>query len=144
VRILRLVVFGLAGVMVVLQLVPYGRDHTNPPVTQDAPWSNDEARRIAVAACYDCHSNETNWRWYTNVAPVSWFLQNHVDEGRSRLNFSEWDRRQRLGELVESVSEGSMPPRSYLIVHSAARLSAAEKQKLAAALRELESSQAGP
>lgn len=139
-RVLRLAVFGLAGIMVLLQVVPYGRDHTNPPVTRDAPWSNEEARRIAVAACYDCHSNETKWRWYSNVAPVSWLLQNHVDEGRSRLNFSEWDRRQRIGELVESVTEGSMPPRSYLLMHWSASLSAAEKQTLADALRELESS----
>ena len=139
-RVLRLVVFGLAGIMVVLQVVPYGRDHTNPPVIRDAPWGNEEARRIAVAACYDCHSNETKWRWYSNVAPVSWLLQNHVDEGRSRLNFSEWDRRQRLGELVESVTEGSMPPRSYLLMHWSASLSATEKQTLADALRELESS----
>ena len=139
-RVLRLVVFGLAGIMVLLQVVPYGRDHSNPPVTRDAPWSNEEARRIAVAACYDCHSNETKWRWYSNVAPVSWLLQNHVDEGRSRLNFSEWDRRQRIGELVESVTEGSMPPRSYLLMHWSASLSAAEKQTRADALRELESS----
>lgn len=137
-RFLRLAVFGLVGIMVALQLVPYGRDHTNPPVTQDAPWSNAEARRIAVAACYDCHSNETRWRWYSNVAPASWLLQNHVDEGRSTLNFSEWDRPQRLNELAESVTEGSMPPRSYLLVHWSAGLSAAEKETLAVALRELE------
>ena len=84
-RIVRLAVFALGGLSVALQLVPYGRDHTNPPVTRDAPWTRTEARRIAVGACYDCHSNETRWPWYSNVAPLSWLVQDDVDEGRDEL-----------------------------------------------------------
>ena len=137
-RVVRWILLGLAGLLVVLQLVPYGRDHSNPPVTADAPWSSPEVRRLAVRACYDCHSNETDWRWYSHVAPVSWLVKNHVDAGRRALNFSEWDRPQgEARELAESLTEGSMPLRSYLMLHPSARLSTSEKAKLLAALREL-------
>lgn len=133
-RVLRGIVFGLAAVLVVIQFVPYGRNHANPPVTQDAPWPSVEARSLAVRACYDCHSNETRWPWYSNVAPMSWFVQDHVDDGRSNLNFSEWDRPQDTDDLAESVREGEMPLRSYLLLHSSAQLTSAEKEALAAAL----------
>ncbi|MGH9263079.1 MAG: heme-binding domain-containing protein [Acidimicrobiales bacterium] len=133
-RIVRMLVFGLAGLFVLVQFVPYGRDHDNPPVTRDAPWIRAEGRRLAVAACYDCHSNETRWPWYSNVAPASWLVQNDVDEGRDELNFSEWDRDQDADDLVESVTDGSMPPRAYLLAHPSARLSDAEKEELLAAL----------
>lgn len=129
----------LIVLFVLMQLVPYGRDHTNPPVTREAPWGSPQARRLAVDACYDCHSNQTNWRWYSFVAPASWYVANHVDEGRRAVNFSEWDRPQRAGELSETVVEGSMPPRYYTLIHPAARLSGSEKQALARALDELSS-----
>ena len=137
-RLLRVAAFGLAGAFLALQLVPYGRDHTNPPVTGDAPWTSAEGRRIAVGACYDCHSNETAWPWYSHVAPMSWLVQDDVDEGRDALNFSEWDRRQDADDLVESVVEGSMPPRPYGLLHPSSRLSGAERELLLSALRDLE------
>ena len=79
---------------VAIQLVPYGRDHDNPPVLADAPWDSARTRELAVRACFDCHSNETHWPWYSNIAPISWLTQNNVKEGRDELNFSEWNRRQ--------------------------------------------------
>lgn len=142
-RLLRIVVFSLAGLLVVAQFVPYGRDRTNPPVTQEAPWDSPESARVATTACYDCHSNQTRWRWYDKVAPVSWLVQNHIDEGRQTLNFSEWDRPQRIREMVEVVTEGSMPPLSYEILHPSARLSGADKEQLIAALRALEARSGG-
>ena len=127
-----------AGVLLVIQVVPYGRNHSNPPVTAEATWASPEARQLAVRACYDCHSNQTNWRWYSRIAPVSWYVSNHVEDGRRALNFSEWDRPQPEGrELAGSLSEGSMPPRSYLLLHPSAQLSSSEKAKLAAALHDL-------
>jgi hypothetical protein len=133
-RVVKWGVLTLVGLFAVIQLVPYGRDHTNPPVTQEASWPTRQARQLAVDACYDCHSNQTNWRWYSFVAPASWYVANHVNEGRDALNFSEWDRPQRAGELSEAVLEGSMPPRYYTLIHPASRLSRAEKQALADAL----------
>ena len=125
------VLFGL------IQLVPYGRDHSNPPVTQEVKWDSPRTRELAVGACYDCHSNLTVWPWYSNVAPVSWLVQMDVDEGRSILNFSEWNLPQdaELDEIVEVVREGEMPPWQYKPLHPAGRLSSAEQDELA---RELE------
>lgn len=79
----------LVGLLVVIQSVPYGRQHTNPPVVAVPAWDSPRTRELAERACFDCHSNETKWRWYSNVAPLSWWLQKHVDKGRVKLNFSD-------------------------------------------------------
>lgn len=129
--------FAIAIVLVLaaIQLVPFGRDHTNPPVRQEPAWDSPTTRALAVRACFDCHSNETEWPWYTNVAPVSWLTQRHVDEGRRDLNFSEFDRSQEeASESAETIQKGSMPPANYLLTHPAARLSPAEKQALISGL----------
>ncbi len=132
---LLIVIGGLA----LIQLVPYGRNHTNPPVINEPNWDSPQTRELAQRACFDCHSNETTWPWFTNIAPFSWLAQNDVDEGRSTLNFSEWGngRREgeRPGELIETIQEGEMPPLIYLPTHPAARLSSAEKQQLINGLR---------
>jgi hypothetical protein len=115
-----------------LQLIPYGRNHTNPPVISEPTWNSPETQMLAERACYDCHSNETKWPWYSNIAPVSWLVQRDVDEGRRALNFSDWGSSGEEGEeLGEVIYRGSMPPSKYLITHPEARLSDAEKQALA-------------
>jgi hypothetical protein len=120
----------LAGVAIV-GLVPYGRNHRNPPVLAEPSWSDPAARSLAVRACYDCHSNETHWPWYSNIAPVSWLVQRDVDKGRQVVNFSEWNRpQQEAAESAEAVAEGEMPPAIYLPLHPAARLSATERTLL--------------
>jgi mono/diheme cytochrome c family protein len=134
---MRFVKWGLValiGTLLVIQLVPYGRDHTNPPVVAEPAWDSAHTRELAVRACFDCHSNETVWPWYSNVAPMSWLVQRDVDEGRETLNFSEWDRPQEAEEAAETVREGSMPPSQYLLTHPEARLSDAELSALAAGL----------
>ena len=119
-----------------IQLVPYGRSHANPPVTGEPPWDSPRTRELARVACFDCHSNEVEWPWYTNVAPVSWLITSNVEQGRDELNFSEWDRPQEeAGEAVETVEERSMPPAEYGLLHAAARLSADERTELARGLR---------
>ena len=128
----------ILAIVVIMQLIPVGRDHANPPVTQEAPWATAADRQLAVTACYDCHSNKTEWRWYTSVAPISWWTSNHVNEGREILNFSEWDRPQRESDdRSESVEERSMPPWEYTIAHGGARLSASEREQLVRALQAL-------
>lgn len=122
------------GLLLVAQLVPYGRDHTNPPVVAEPTWDST-TRALAERACFDCHSNQTRWPWYSHVAPTSWFVQNHVDEGRRALNFSEWNRRDSAaGEAAEEVREREMPPRSYVLMHPDARLTDAEREQLARGL----------
>lgn len=125
---------GLAGLLIVVQLIPYGRDHTNPPVIAEPAWDSEQTRELTVKACFDCHSNEVIWPWYSNVAPISWLVQRDVDEGREELNFSEWNRPQEGDEAAETVRDGSMPPRQYLLTHSEARLSEADMNALAVGL----------
>lgn len=132
-RILGRICIGLEAVFFLIQLVPYGRNHTNPPVRQEPRWNTPETRELARRACFDCHSNETRWPWYSHVAPVSWLVQHDVDEGREHLNFSEWDRPQDdAGEASEVVREKEMPPWFYLPTHPGANLSAQAREQLAA------------
>lgn len=130
----RLLRWGLVALIVLLaaiQLVPYGRAHTNPPVRQEPAWDSPQTRALTVRACYDCHSNETVWPWYSTIAPASWLLQYDVDEGRREVNYSEWDRPQREArESAETVQKGTMPPSYYVLLHPAARLSSAEREAL--------------
>lgn len=130
---------GLLALLLVIQLVPYGRDHANPPVTRAAAL-DPATRAIVTETCGDCHSNLTRWPWYTSVAPASWFARSDVDGGRKILNFSRWDTAQpAVGELADVIASGRMPPLKYRILpnHSKARLSGAEKARLIAGLRRL-------
>ena len=133
-RVIRIGLFSLIGAFLLIQVIPYGRDHANPPVTAEPAWDSPRTRELAVAACFDCHSNEADWPWYTNIAPVSWLSQRDVDQGREALNFSEWDRPQEADDVGEVIREGGMPPWYYGITHSGARLSDAEKARLIAGL----------
>lgn len=127
---------GIAAAVIVLgfvaiQLVPYGREHVNPPVTGSPQWDSAQTEVLFARACGDCHSNETTWPWYTNIAPISWRIQQHVDEGREKLNVSEWGTgEQEAGDAGEKVQQGEMPPFDYLLLHPEARLSDADSQAL--------------
>ncbi len=112
-------------------------DKTNPPVQQDIA-APPEIAAVLRRACYDCHSNETVWPWYSNFAPVSWMLGRDVREGRRELNFSTWNaydtkkKAKKLKETGEEVIEGEMPPWFYIAVHPHAALSQAETNQLRA------------
>ena len=136
----KLVLFGFIAVILLallIQLIPFGRNHTNPPVSSEPNWDSPQTRELAKRACFDCHSNETVWPWYSNVAPVSWLVYRDVEEGRRRLNFSTWNssRHEETGEIIEVVQSGRMPMPIYLIQHPEAKLTAAEKQALIDGLR---------
>ena len=123
--ILILVILGVA-----IQLVPI--DRTNPPVTGELA-APPELHGILRRACYDCHSNETVWPWYSRVAPVSWLVASDVYEGREHLNFSIWneypdERRTKLRmEISKEVREAEMPPFQYVPAHPEAKLSEGDK-----------------
>jgi Haem-binding domain len=135
---------GLLAVAVLLQLVPYGRDHTNPPVTQDAPWPDARARELATTACYDCHSNETRWPLQSFVAPFSWMVARDVEQGRDKLNFSTWDEDDgEADDAADAVADASMPPRRYLLAHPDAALSDAERQVLIDGLQAMDEARRG-
>lgn len=119
-------------ILILIQLIPYGRSHTNPPVTGEPKWDLPETRSLFMKACGDCHSNETKWPWYSSIAPASWLVQSDVDEARENLNVSEWGRKDknRGVNAADEVKEGAMPPFFYLPAHPEARLTDAEKEKL--------------
>jgi mono/diheme cytochrome c family protein len=133
--LVRLVVL-VALALVVAQVIPYERDHTNPPETRSVKWNEPTTRALMAGACLDCHSNLTSWPWYSKVAPVSWLVSRDVREARSILNFSEWDRPQAVdaAEILEVVREDEMPPLQYKLIHSKARLSDRERAQLLAGL----------
>ena len=122
----------LIAVALTIQLVPYGRDHVNPPVTREPAWDSSATRELARRACFDCHSNETRWPTYATLAPTSWIVQHDVSEGRAVLNFSEWHRPQQgAKDASEEVIHREMPPAAYRLIHADARLSAADMERLA-------------
>ena len=126
---------GVLGTFLAIQLVPYGRDHINAPITGEPAWDAPATRALAKQACFDCHSNETEWPAYASVAPASWLVQHDVDEGRAVLNFSEWTRPQKdAKEAAKELREGEMPPSAYMLIHAHARLSAADRDRLAQGL----------
>lgn len=160
-KILKLILKVVAGLallgvvgFIAIQFVPVNRD--NPPVVSEPKWDSAQTKALAERTCYDCHSNQTTWPWYSNIAPISWLVVRNVHEGRGKLNFSELGANNgqgntaeggeggegynggegiEVGELVDTVAEGSMPPRDYVVMHPIARLSDAETQALIAGLK---------
>ena len=119
---------GIVVLLVAIQFVPYGRDHTNPSGGQPISWNSPRTEELMRGACMDCHSNETEWPWYSNVAPVSWLVQSDVEEGRGALNLSTGDPE--VQEMIEAIQEGEMPPWQYKPAHPGSRLSASEQREL--------------
>ena len=131
-RVTGRVVLAIVGFFLLIQLVPYGRSHANPPVTRAIKWNSPRTARLFAQACQDCHSNLSSWRWYDSIAPASWLVQHDIDDGRQRLNVSEWNRGQPdVSEVVQAITSGSMPPIQYKLVHSGGRLSDAQRRQLA-------------
>jgi heme-binding protein len=125
----------LVIILAAIQLVPL--DRTNHPVETEVP-ATAEARAVLRRACYDCHSNETVWPWYSRIAPMSWLVAWDVFEGRKELNFSTWNRLtaekrvKAMHECWKEVEEGEMPPWFYRLPHPEARLSAEDRSHLRA------------
>ena len=126
--------YGIAALLLVfiaIQAIPYGRTTSNPSVISEPEWDIPATRDLAVRACFDCHSNETHWPWYSRVAPVSWWTLSHVEEGRDDLNFSEWSwDYDEIDEIAESVMEGEMPPNYYTLIPGKRKLSERERENL--------------
>jgi heme-binding protein len=138
-RMLSTGLLTFVGLLIAAQLVPYGRRHSNPPDGTLVAFDSPATQKLAVRACYDCHSNRTRWPWYASIAPLSWRIQHHVDEGREKINFTDFTPGEKkvaeaAGEAAETVTKGEMPPQDYLLFHPEARLSALEKDALAKGL----------
>jgi hypothetical protein len=123
------IVLAAGALLILIQLVPYGRNHENPPVLAEPPWDSPQTRETFYQVCGDCHSNTTEWPWYSSIAPASWLVASDVEEARSHLNVSEWGRGENhADEAAEEVEDGEMPLWYYLPLHPEARLTEVEKE----------------
>jgi Haem-binding domain len=151
----RRLLYGLIIVIALIQFVPVQR--TNPVAPDPVVFADPQAEAIARRSCYDCHSNQTVWPWYANIAPVSWYVVHHVDEGRAAYNFSDVagmlanpHAHHHPGEdpnapvtvdtlidhASDHISEGEMPPAYYTLIHRDAVLSDADKATLIAGIKQ--------
>ena len=133
---------------ILIQFFPI--DKNNPAPTPQMDFltiknTPESTANLIRNGCYDCHSNETKYLWYSNVQPIAWFLQDHIEEGRKELNFSTFatyePKRQahKLAEAIEQIEKGEMPLDSYIIAHSEAKFSEAQKQEVIQYLKLVES-----
>ena len=133
-----IMLFLLAAILII-QLIPVDRTTPDFARAEDFLTSNKievELENILRTSCYDCHSFETKYPWYDRIAPVSWWVQQHINEGREHLNFSIWgdypaeERDHALEELVEVLEEGEMPLQSYTLMHTNAKISRQKSEQL--------------
>jgi mono/diheme cytochrome c family protein len=130
------IVIAVVAVFGLIQLIP--NRVSNPSARHEPPWDSPQTLALAKVACFDCHSNQTRSYWYEKVAPVSWWIKNHVDDGRAKLNFDEWQPGTGAGggRAARTVERGSMPPSFYTWLgrHSDAKLTPQQRQQLAQGL----------
>lgn len=133
-KLVMKVVSATLGGFLLIQLVPYGKNHVNPPVLKEPNWDSTATRDLVKRACFDCHSNETIWPFYSKIAPSSWLVYFDIVEAREELNFSEWQGGKREAEnpgmIGAQVLSGKMPPLQYRLAHPEARLTADERKRL--------------
>lgn len=136
---IRRVIPALWVILVLIQFVQPARNKGGQVMPADVSKTVTvpaNVQGILKKACYDCHSNHTNYSWYAYIQPVHWFLNNHIQSGKAALNFSEFGsytpRRQKnkLQAIENSLKDGSMPLSSYMLVHGNAVLTEAEKTLL--------------
>ena len=136
-KIVKWLLISLVCLFILIQLKRPAR--TNPAVDESQTIEahaqmTPQVKDILDRSCRDCHSNKTEWPWYTNVAPLSWWITDHVNEGRHRLNLSEWARLdqpgKKLRQICDEVEDGAMPLSSYLPMHPKAKLSEQDKKTL--------------
>lgn len=133
------IIFGLLLVFVLIQFIHPEKNNISGESALDMKHITNlpiKVQKVLQASCYDCHSNKTNYPWYANIQPLAWWLNSHIKEGKSELNFNEfgaYSKRRQLSKLKaigESIRDGSMPLSSYTIMHKNAKLSAEEKQTI--------------
>lgn len=132
---------GLFLIIVLIVMQAFRIDKTTQPADPAKDFisvtkPNEEIAHLLKVACYDCHSNQPSYPWYTNIAPFSWWVKHHIDEGAHHLNFSEWAtykekrKNHKLEECIEMMEEGEMPLDSYTWMHKEAKLTDDQKMKM--------------
>lgn len=144
---MKYILLGLLAILIIIQFFRIDKstpkfDSSNDFMALESPPEN--VSEILTNACYDCHSYETKFPWYSEVAPFSWWLAHHIDEGREHLNLSLWGeypakrKRHKLKDMIEEVDEGEMPLNSYTWAHRDAKLTEDEKHELIGWLEEVQ------
>lgn len=133
------IILGIIIVFGFIQLIPVNAPEVSNDLSKDIIANNEVPEDIALmlkTSCYDCHSNQTDYRWYSYIAPVSFLVAQDIREGKEHVNFSEWenlskmDKLEALDEISEEVEEGEMPLEVYFITHSNATLTDAQRERL--------------
>ena len=139
-HMVKKILLGLLVLLLAIQFIRQSKNFAPAPSPADIQIRHPlppETRRILETACYDCHSNYTRYPWYAEVQPVSWWLADHIKEGKSHINFSEFDRltpkraARKLEQCADEVTDGGMPLTSYKFIHAEARLTDAQRKTLA-------------
>jgi len=132
-KVWQWIVIIILGILIIIQFIP--ADKTNPNVSKEIE-TPDQVKSVLEKSCFDCHSNETEWPWYSSIAPASWLVAHDVNEAREHINFSTWNKyttEDRLGiieEMWEEVEEGEMPLWYYTLAHPRAKMTDEDKQIL--------------
>lgn len=135
-RIVKIIALVLLVVFVGIQFVPTKRNQSSVVPKTDFLLVNNPPKNISTllqGSCYDCHSNNTNYPWYNKIQPVTWFLENHITDGKDELNFNEWDeysnrrKNSKLKSIINQIKDDEMPLYSYTLIHWDASLSQSEK-----------------
>ena len=139
-RITLIVVGVIVVVFVLFQIIPWGNlvpafARTNPPVERQIQWDSPQTEQLMRTACFDCHSNETVWPWYAQIAPVSWLVAKDVNEGRKEFNLSATRTELEGDEMIEQIERGAMPLPIYTVMHPDANLNDQQKADLIAGIR---------
>jgi len=148
-KISKIILLILLIVFVGIQFIPTKRNQSESVPNTDFMIVNNVPNNIKATlqtSCYDCHSNNTSYPWYNKVQPVAWFLENHIEEGKAELNFSEWDsysnRRKisKLKSIVSQIKNNKMPLSSYTMIHKEAVLDNTKRQEILNYISELKDS----
>ena len=148
-RVLKIITLVLLVVFVGIQFVPTERNQSDVVPKTDFIVANNPPKYISnllKTSCYDCHSNNTDYPWYNKVQPVSWFLERHIEKGKSELNFNEWNdysnrrKNSKLKSIINQIKDDEMPLSSYTLIHKDAILSKTEKTFLIDYMKKLKDS----
>jgi hypothetical protein len=134
-KAVKFILLALVVIFIAIQFVPDKMPDNKPVDERDIMYGtlvNENITSIIKTSCYDCHSNQTQFPWYAKMAPSSWLLADHINQGKSHMNFSEWEdysKREKIGLLEDikgEIESGEMPLKSYLLIHHDARLDSVE------------------
>ena len=145
----KIIIIILLVAIVVIQFIPVDRNQSDNVPKTDFMLVNDvpsDIKNKLQVSCYDCHSNNTQYPWYSKVQPVAWFLEGHIKEGKAELNFNEWDslsnrrKKSKLSSIIKQIESGEMPLTSYTLIHKEAIFSEEETQKVVKYMENLKDS----